>query len=135
MHDDTNRIIRGTFCWGIGTTLAAAILRALGTPIEPFAVGVGASYALGGIYFYAITVAALFGKPGAIRRFALWLPVKIALLIVLVLFARDQTKEGIFSLIAGSIVFIPAAFRYAVEESRRVETDDSSGDDPPPQGA
>jgi|688.fasta_scaffold1391846_1 hypothetical protein len=131
MQHETREIIRSTMKWGLGGTVGSAILRVLGIPIEPLAVAVGASYAIGGVYFYAIVVGALFGQAGSMRRFALWLPLKIALFIGLVLFARGQSSLGMFSLVGGSLVFIPAAFRYALAESRRAESADLLGSPPP----
>jgi len=136
MKDDAIRIIRETMLWGIGAITVAAILRALGAAIAPLAVLVGVVYAVIAVKFYGVVVAALFQQPGALFRFGVWFPIKIAIVIGFVVFSSRLSTHEIFSLIFGSLVFIPAAFRYALREAAAplVEEDPSGVDhhpDPP----
>lgn len=129
MRDDATQIIRGTFWWGVATTGVAAIVSACGARLDPFAVGVGACYAVGAIQFYSIVVAAMFGEAGSLRRFLLFLPIKLALLVALVLYSRTQTAHELLALVLGSLVFIPAAFRHALREAAAEMPSENCPDD------
>lgn len=119
MHDEQIRIIRGTIGWGVLVCIGAAILSALSIPIAPWSVALGVAFAVIAVKFYGTLVLLLFNKEGASFQFGVWFLIKIATLFVLVVMAMKSSAKEIFSFIAGSLVFIPAAFRYALIEAAK----------------
>ncbi len=117
MHDEQIRIIRGTLVWGALVCVGAAILSVLGVPVALWSVALGVAFAIVAVKFYGALVLLLFNKEGASFQFGVWFLLKIATLIILVVVVTKSNTTEVFSFVVGSLVFIPAAFRYALTEA------------------
>lgn len=119
MHREQNRIMRETIMCGALVSVGAVILSALQFRVAPWSVVLGVAFAVLAVKFYGALVLLLFNENGARFQFGVWLLLKIAALFVLVVVAMKSSTGELFSFIAGTLVFIPAAFRYALAEAAK----------------
>jgi len=130
MHDEQIRIIRGTIVWGVLLCLGAVLLSALSIPVALWSVALGVAFAVIAVKFYGALALLIFNKEGASFQFGVWFLLKIATLVILVVVVTKSSTTEICSFVAGSLVFIPAAFRYAlIEAAKAPEREESSAPD------
>jgi len=73
-----------------------------------------------------LRVLLLFNNEGASFQFGVWFLLKVATLVILVVVVTKSSTTEICSFVAGSLVFIPAAFRYALIEAAKAPAREES---------